>query len=243
MQDADLLTALVAANEALRSTDPADLDRVVPSCPGWSVEDLVAHIAQVQRWATRVIAAPPGVKVERRIDAPGGPAIIDWFGDGADALLAAFATVDLDHEVHTFVGPRPARWWIRRQTHEAVVHAWDRAHATGTPGAIDPAVASDGIDELLTEFLTPRLVDTSVFAPTGESVHVHTTDVDGEWLVRIAPDRIDVTREHAKGDVALRGPAADVLLTLYARQRVDQTGAEVLGSADVLDRLVAATNF
>ena len=243
MQDADHLAALVAANEVLRSTDPADLDRAVPSCPGWTVEDLVTHIAQVQRWATRIVSAPPGVKVERRVEAPTGPAIIDWFGAGADALIEAFATVDLDHEVYAFVGPRPARWWIRRQTHEAVMHAWDRQHATGTPDAIDPAVASDGIDELLTELLTPRLVDTSVFAPTGELIHVHTTDVDGEWLVRIAPDQIEVTREHAKGEVALRGPAADVLLTLFARQRADKSGVEVLGSADLLDRLVANTSF
>lgn len=243
MQDADHLAALVAANEVLRSTDPADLDRPVPSCPGWTVEDLITHIAQVQRWATRIVTAPPGVKVERRIEAPTGPAIIDWFGDGADALIESFAAVDLDHEVYAFVGPRPARWWIRRQTHEAVMHAWDRQRATGTPDAIDPAIASDGIDELLTELLGPRLVETSAFAATGETIHVHTTDVDGEWLVRIAPDRVEVTREHAKGEVALRGPAAGVLLTLLDRQRVDETDAEVLGSADLLDRFVTNTSF
>jgi uncharacterized protein (TIGR03083 family) len=243
MLDADHLAALTAANDILRSTDAADLDRPVPSCPGWSVEDLVTHIAQVQRWATRIVLAPPGVKVERRIEAPTGPAIIDWFGEGADQLLEAFGTVDLDHEVYAFVGPRPARWWIRRQTHEAVMHAWDRQHATGAPDALEPAVASDGIDELMTEFLTPRIVDTSGFAPGGETVHVHTTDVDGEWLARVAPDEIVVSREHAKGDVALRGPAGGVLLALYGRQSVDEAGADVFGSADLLDRLITNLNF
>lgn len=243
MLDADHVAALTAANDILRATDPADLGRPVPSCPGWTVEDLVEHIAQVQRWATRIVLAPPGVKPERRVESPSGPAVIDWFAEGADALVAALTTVDLDHDVYAFVGTRPARWWVRRQAHEAVVHAWDLQDATGTPAAIDPAVAVDGIDELLSVLLVPRLVDTSGFASGGESIHVHTTDVDGEWLLRVAPDRIEVTREHAKGDVALRGPASDLLLVLWGRRRAEEAAAEIFGSADLLDRLLGAANL
>jgi uncharacterized protein (TIGR03083 family) len=243
MLDADHIAALTAANDILRTTDPADLARPVPSCPGWTVEQLLEHIAQVQRWATRIVLAPPDEKSERRIESPDGPAIIDWFAEGADALVDALTSVDLDHDVYSFVGTRPARWWVRRQAHEAVVHAWDRQNATGTPGPIDPVVASDGIDELLTVFLVPRLVDTSVFAPSGETIHVHTTDVDGEWLVRLAPDQIDVTREHAKGDVALRGPAPELLLVAWGHLPIDETSAEVFGSTELLDRFLAAANF
>jgi uncharacterized protein (TIGR03083 family) len=243
MHDADHIAALIAANDILRATDPADLGRDVSSCPGWTVQDLIEHIAQVQRWATRIVLAPPGERVERRIESPDGPAIIDWFADGADALVHALTTVDLDHDVYAFVGTRPARWWVRRQAQEATVHAWDRQLATGTPDAIDAAVAADGIDELLSVLLVPRLVDTSGFAATGESVHVHTTDVDGEWLLRVAPDSIELTREHAKGDVALRGPASDALLVLWGRRPVDETDAEAFGSVDLLERLLAAADL
>jgi len=151
--------------------------------------------------------------------------------------------VDLDHDVYAFVGTRPARWWIRRQAHEAVVHAWDLQHAVGEPDAIDAAVAADGIDEILTVLLIPRLVDTSGFAADGESIHVHTTDVDGEWLLQVAPDRIDVTREHAKGDVALRGPAAEVLLVLWGRLPVAGSAAELFGSAELLERFLGAADL
>ncbi len=48
-------------------------------------------------------------------------------------------------------------------------------------------MAVDGIDELLEVFLGPRLLDRSGFAAGGESLHVHTTDVDGEWLLTKAP--------------------------------------------------------
>ena len=47
-------------------------------------------------------------------------------------------------------------------------------------------------------------------------MHVHSTDADGEWLVDF-DNGLAVTREHAKGDVAVRGPASDLMLVLYGR--------------------------
>ena len=46
--------------------------------------------------------------------------------------------------------------------------------------------------------------------------------------------RLVVTREHAKGDVALRAPASQLMLFLYGRAGTD--GAEVFGDAGILDR-------
>ena len=245
MRDTELVTALVAANQVLRDTDPASLDRAVPSCPGWDVEQLIEHLAQVQRWATRIVLAPPGERVARRVDdAPVGPAVIDFFADGADALVDALTTIDLDREVYSFVGPRPARWWVRRQTHESIVHAWDRQLATGDALAeVDPAVASDGIDELLELLTDPRLVDPAALAPEGETIHVHATDVEGEWLLALSPAGFAFTREHAKGDLALRGPATDLLVVLNDRAPLDATAIEVFGSTTVLDRFLAVANF
>ena len=62
--------------------------------------------------------------------------------------------------------------------------------------------------------------------PEAGSIHLHTTDTPGEWLVRLGPDGIHLTREHAKGDVAVRGPASDVLLVLMGRKTMD--AADVL---------------
>lgn len=240
MDDAELIAVLVAANDILRATDPATLDRRIPSCPDWTVEALLEHTSQVQRWATRVLLAPPGERVPRRVDvAPTGPEVIEFFATGADALVAALSGVDLDREGYTFVGTRPARWWLRRQTHETVIHAWDRESATGDPTPIDSALAVDGIDELFEVYLDPRVFDTSGFAPEGESLHAHATDREGEWMVRVAPGSVAVTREHAKGDLALRGPAADLLLVLWNRRTIDDTAVEAFGGTDLLDRIRA----
>ena len=52
--------------------------------------------------------------------------------------------------------------------------------------------------------------------------------------MRLAADGVVVTREHAKGDVAMRAPASQLLLFLYGR--ADRAGADVFGDASLLDR-------
>ena len=69
------------------------------------------------------------------------------------------------------------------------------------------------------------------------TLHVHCTDVEGEWTVDLAS--LDVARAHSKGDVALRGPAAEVLLHLLDRG----DGGEVFGDATVLERWRTAFRF
>jgi hypothetical protein len=49
---------------------------------------------------------------------------------------------------------------------------------------------------------------------------------------------VTVTREHAKGDVAARGTASDLLLFLWGRVPADSL--EVFGDADLLARFSQA---
>ncbi len=50
----------------------------------------------------------------------------------------------------------------------------------------------------------------------------------------LSPDGLVVTREHAKGDVAARGTASDLLLFLYGRADADRL--DVFGDAALLAR-------
>jgi hypothetical protein len=65
-------------------------------------------------------------------------------------------------------------------------------------------------------------------------VHLHCTDTEGEWLIVRAGDDLVVTREHAKGDVAARGTASDLMLYLWGRVGADPL--EVFGDAAALTR-------
>ena len=68
----------------------------------------------------------------------------------------------------------------------------------------------------------------------GETFHFHRTDGDGEWLVRLTPAGPEIEHAHAKGDLAVRGGASDLLLVLRNRGGLDRV--EVFGDAALLDR-------
>jgi hypothetical protein len=99
-------------------------------------------------------------------------------------------------------------------------------------------VAVDGVDELLAE-LGPLVFDAGAFGETGRTIHVHATDATGEWLVTIGADGYTVDREHAKGDVAARGPAAELLASLWGRRPL--SALDTFGDADLLARFHRAT--
>jgi len=81
--------------------------------------------------------------------------------------------------------------------------------------------------------------------PEGKVVHFHVTDegVDGEWLIRGGPGGVTVGTGHGKGDMALRGPASDVLLVLLRRLPPDDPAVQVLGDRALLDNWLADTPF
>src|SRR5689334_21005500 len=63
-----------------------DLEAPVPSCPGWSLADLVEHVGGVHQWATHavVVGNPNG----RPTPAPSAqPALAGWYREAADALI------------------------------------------------------------------------------------------------------------------------------------------------------------
>jgi len=218
-------------------------DADVPACPGWTVTDLLRHAAGGDTWARLIVetGSREGVPTELPADAPTGDALVARYRDGAEALVQVLTDADPSASVWTFFpGDRTASFWIRRRAHETTVHRVDAQSAAGDVTPIDPAFASDGIDEYLAVF-APRFGKD--LAALGGTIHLHCTDVEGEWLVAPDPeggarDPIVVTREHAKGDVAARGRAEDLLLLLWGRR--DVAAVEVFGDADLLARFVSA---
>jgi uncharacterized protein (TIGR03083 family) len=163
--------------------------------------------------------------------------LADWLRAGAADLVAALEDADPSAPTwHPFPVARVTRVWPRRQAIETVLHRWDAEAAAGWSATIDPVLASDGIDEYF-EVALPRLMAREgVTLPPG-SIHLHCTDVAGEWLVRAAGDgSLAVRREHAKGDAALRGPAEPMLLRLWGRSserahELDVVGDEAVAAA------------
>ena len=205
---------------------------------GWDRTRLLAHVGNVHGWMRAQLAIGPAepfdrTKVER---APHDGTLADWFAAGVADLTERMATMDVEATWPTWAGPQPGLFFPRRAAQETAVHRWD---ATG--GSIDPHLGVDGIEELLDRFAP--LLPTDRFADVDGTLHLHATDVDGEWLVHLGPGGITFEQGHAKGDVALRGSAGDLLLWVWNRVSPDDPRFEVFGDRALLATWAATVTF
>lgn len=221
--------------EAVRK---AGVDAPVPTCPDWTVADLARHQGRVFYWISTIVETKAQEYVDRspfeeEAEAADPLAFIE---SGVEHALATLSAADPDAMVWNWIdgGPGPARFWFRRMAHETVVHRADaEAAAAGRIGTsrVEPAeLAVDGIDEFL-DFLDMRSRGGRTPQLSG-SYHFHTTDVPGEWVVLFDDDAVTIRRQHAKADVAVRGPASDLELFLYNRRGSD--GLETFGDPAAL---------
>ncbi|MEM7342008.1 MAG: maleylpyruvate isomerase family mycothiol-dependent enzyme [Actinomycetota bacterium] len=244
---ADDYRSLFATDVArMRAVEASDLATPVPHLDGWTIATLIGHTGWVSRFITAAVTAPPDEPPARSSidDPPPGPEVLGWFSDALDLATDALATTDPEGQRETWAGPQSVQWWFRRLAHETAIHRWDLEVARGgleAAASIDPAAALDGVDEVLEAFV-PRRMSFEALGGSGESMHLHATDIDnGEWMIRWHPDSITWEHAHAKGDVAARGPASDLMLLLWGRVKADRF--EVFGDASLLDRWQAAATF
>ena len=212
-------------------------DGRVPSCPEWTVADLVDHLGHVHRFFTNIVRTRSTTWVK---PPDAGDASVDWFESGAAQLAAALEEAGPDSPAWNWSGENQrAAWQYRRMAQETAVHRWDAELAHGTPNSIEVELAIDGVDEMLDVFVPAGLRekgDGAADISVGGSVHLHATDSPhGEWIVRIEKGELLVGHGHEKGDVAVRGTASDLLLYLWGR--VDTDRFEVFGDESILTQV------
>ncbi|MEV0619248.1 maleylpyruvate isomerase family mycothiol-dependent enzyme [Nonomuraea sp. NPDC050404] len=235
--------------ETARLADLAgDLSVPVPTCPGWTIAELVTHVGQTHRWAVHVLRD----RVQERIwsrQVPSGLAEgqsgdAAWLTAGAAELVETLRVTDPAMEVWTWGPDGRASWWPRRMLFELVIHRVDAELALGIDPEIPAMTAIDGIEEYLDNlpsavWVTRPLAELGV---EGATIHLHASDADGEWTITQGPaGKIEWARGHAKGDVAVQGPVSDLLLLLYGRRSPD--ALTVHGDRALLDRWLTAAAF
>jgi uncharacterized protein (TIGR03083 family) len=226
------ITHVRTGGERFATIAQTAMDRPIATCPKWNGADLVYHLGWVHRMFDDVLTRGVTEAADlRRADRPDDGDLLEWFRDGLSHFVTTMTNTPRQNPAWSFLGPRNTEWVVRRMAHETAVHTWDLADATGTTVEIDLELASDGIDEFLTNFFVRAREDAP--ALTG-SVHLHCTDVDGEWMIEPHEDgSYDVSWGHGKGDVALRGTANDLLLALWRRRPLSSLelfGDEALAS-------------
>jgi uncharacterized protein (TIGR03083 family) len=210
----------------------ADPSRPIPECPGWTARDVLGHVGRVYAMVAAILERqsldmlPPGPEAEipdHDID--------EWFAERRRAVCSSIESTDPVARVWTWGKDRTAAFYRRRMVHETAVHLADVERANGTELELDRDVCLDGIDEYFEEVLPFSLARRQASPPRG-SLHLHATDGPGEWMVRVEKGGISLSHEHAKGDVAWRGPARSLYFAVWGRWSTD---IESLGDGTISD--------
>jgi uncharacterized protein (TIGR03083 family) len=228
---------LAGDGAALADAAEGNLERSVASCPGWIVSELVWHTGGVHHFwreiAERRLPSYDDVVPPER---PEDEALVAWFRAGVGRLSDVLRAAEPKSPVWTWSPEKKISFIQRRMAQETAIHRWDAEAAAGEPSPIDPRLAVDGIDEFFDFFVTAQRL-----GGESHSVHLHSIDVHGEWVVRVSDGTLDVRRGHEKAEVAVRGSASDLLLLLW--RRVPPARLEVLGNAPALDRFLARADL
>ena len=231
----DLLAA--ATERFARTVATADPASPVPSCPDWTVRDLVAHLGNVHAWAEQIVRAnDPGLG---EVDPEGD--LATWYAERAARLCATLAAVDPARPTWNFVGQgEVASFWVRRQLHETTMHTVDLDLARGAAPRVDPGVASDGVLETF-EVFGPRLVQRGAGADLGAPLEVSATDTGTRWTlvpVEGAAPRVAGPDEDVTTSASIEGTAQDLLTALW--KRTPTTLLRTSGDQEVASRFLAS---
>jgi uncharacterized protein (TIGR03083 family) len=166
----------------------SDLRAPVPGCPGWTTYDLVVHVGNVHAWAATIVETGRPAAEQNDEPASAKPrAVSAWYVGKAEDLYAVLRSADPDAPCWNFAfGEGSTRFWPRRQLHETTIHHVDLDAAAGRTSEIGPAVARDGVDEVLRVFLH-RMHSRGHAAHLEQPLALTATDTGDTWTVSPRP--------------------------------------------------------
>jgi uncharacterized protein (TIGR03083 family) len=222
-----------------RSTD---LGTPVPTCPGWTLHDLVGHCGEVYAHKTVTLRTGRAPQEGESAQAPSGSAVVDFHDEWLAELVRELEQRGPEGETWTwFPGEHSTGFWFRRMAQEALVHRVDGELATsGATSPVDAVLAADGVEEVLSWFAGHPGVLAHSASRAGQAGEVYVDAGDHAFVVEL-PDDGHVVREvdpragADSADAVLRGAAADIDLLLWGRPTAEPVGED--GEQEVLDRL------
>lgn len=112
-----------------------DWDAATPDTE-WSVRDLVRHVVEEQQWVPQLLAGRTVAQAKRHIEPLRDDLRAEW-------RLYSFAATEaweestLDSLVHLSYDRVPVADYLREQTSDVAIHAWDLARAVGAGESLD----------------------------------------------------------------------------------------------------------
>ncbi len=217
----------------LRQADPG---ATVPTCPGWTVDDLASHVAYVHRWAEGLVSRRAPVRLSGRdLGITGVTGDPEALAEGLEGLRVRFASSDPDAPMWAWGADQHLRFWARRMLHETLVHRIDLECALGVDHSFDPVIAVDAIDEFLVNLPAARSFspDLSQLVGRGEWLTFR-SDEGPSWGVCLEPEGFVVTSPTSSPDALLEGPATEMLLVLSRRRALGDSTCRVSGRGELV---------
>ncbi len=234
-----------------RGADPA---LPVPSCPDWTLADLVEHVGSTQQWVAALtegrVVEPQAAFAVAWEKAPAQPtAWTDWLHRSADRAAAAFAGASSGAEIFDPSGGGDGlTFWQRRLFGEISVHRIDAALTVGEPYELSAPLAGVAVDDWLDTISSagwsanvPGFAD--AMRGDGQTVAWVADDIERSWILRRGEAPLTLTRDGgapvATADATVRAAAVDLLHVVSRRRPLtEDTACEVTGDRTELVRLI-----
>jgi uncharacterized protein (TIGR03083 family) len=240
----DALEIEVARFANVMSAMPRDEE--ITTCPGWNVVELAEHLGLIHRWAEELVRLRSPERIPRKRSVADRDAVTPgWIQEGGDRLVGTLRQADPDDAMWAWGPDQHVRFWSRRQLHETLVHRMDLELAARIHPDVDSAIATDAIDEYLSniEPLGAHLPELSLLRGEGERLAFRVRNSATLWSITLEEQGFSVSRADEQFDAEVVGSALDLLLVILRRREVDAVMVEVLGDRELLNLWLAHSAF
>lgn len=243
--------------DVLRDADPS---AQVPTCPEWTADDLLWHVAGGAFAFWTAVVRLRDIKAVEALPDPDRPAghdaLLEFWAHSRDDMIGVLRGVEDSEPIWTWSAAsadHTAGWIKRRMAHEMLIHRVDAELTVGDRSDIATAFASDGVDEILRHFFgnVPEWASWDGGAPTGPIGRVVAVDTGAEWTFQLGslsgtdPDgqryagepALALTGPEQGASFIVRAPAVDLDLWLWNRPTPGEI--EVDGDSTDVERMVA----
>lgn len=211
----------------------------IPTCPGMTIAELVRHLGSVyglvlawlregshpERWESH---PPEGADVHEWTSSIFAELVHELGGHDPAEACASWSPAD-----QTF------GFWLRRMAAETLIHRYDVENAVHAATALDPSLAADGVDEVMTLWLPTKTQED----PTRRTAKVQVTCGQTSWIAevdaygggildpRFATPQAEVTGDPGALDLWLWGRVGDEAVTITGSKDAVQTFRAALTTA------------
>ncbi|MGO9083109.1 MAG: maleylpyruvate isomerase family mycothiol-dependent enzyme [Streptosporangiaceae bacterium] len=160
----------------------------VPSCPAWTADDLLWHLAWVQSWWAAIVRdnlTGPDARQLQPERPPSRSGLLEFYQQAGQDLRLALGAVSADTPAWTWSDDHTVGFIRRKQAHEALIHRIDAEVTAGNRTAMDASLSADGVDEVL-RVMYSGMPEWGSFVPEPpNTLRIQATDTGDTWLITL----------------------------------------------------------